>query len=116
MTDATRQQPILLYDGQCALCLRSVALIRRMLPNQPELQAFQTADLDALGVSRAEASHAIQWVEPSGRVSAAHVAVARLLIFNGGLWRALGHVMFVPPVSLIAAAAYRMVAWGRRYF
>ena len=115
MTDPARR-PILLYDGDCALCRRTVDWIRRTLPVQPDLRPFQNADLAALGVSRAEASRSIQWIEPSGRVSAAHVAAARLLVYNGGRWALLGRLMFVPPVAWIAAAAYRFVAWGRRYF
>ena len=109
-------RPTLLYDGECALCRRTVEWIRRTLPVQPDLQPFQSVDLDAFGVSRAEASRSIQWIEPSGRVSAAHVAAARLLIYNGWPWALLGRLMFLPPLSWLAAAAYRLVAWGRRYF
>lgn len=113
MSDFAR--PILLYDGNCALCRRAVDWIRRTLPVQPDLQPFQDADLASLGVAEAEASHSIQWIEPSGRISAGHVAAARLLIHNGGRWAVLGRVMLVPPVSFVAAAVYRLVAWGRRY-
>ncbi len=116
MPEGGRERPLLLYDGDCALCRRTVDWIRRTLPVQPELQPFQDARLDAVGVSRAEASRSIQWIEPSGRVSAGHEAAARLLILNGGGWGILGRLMLVPPVSLVAAAAYRLVAWGRRYF
>ena len=110
-----RTRPVLLYDGDCALCRRCIDWIRRTFPVQPELQALQEADLGGLGVSRAEASRSIQWIEPSGRVSAAHVAAARLLIANGGGWALLGRLVFVPPASLVAAGLYRLVAWGRRY-
>ncbi len=116
MPEADREQPLLLYDGNCALCRGTIDWIRRMLPVLPDVQPFQETDLGALGVSRAEASRSIQWIEPSGRVSAAHVAAARLLVYNGGGWALLGRLMFVPPVAWIAAAAYRFVAWGRRYF
>lgn len=108
-------RPVLLYDGNCAICLRCVNWIRRTLPVQPEIQPFQDADLAALGVTWAEASHSVQWIEPSGRISAGHVAAARLLIANGGAWSALGHLMLTPPVSWVAAAVYRLVAWGRRF-
>src|SRR5688500_549492 len=102
MPEAPRM-PILLYDGDCALCRRAIDWIRGNLPVQPEVQAFQAADLAVLGVSRAEATRAIQWIEPSGRVSAAHVAAARLLILNGGRWALLGRLVLVPPTSWVAA-------------
>lgn len=115
MVDGERR-PILLYDGDCALCRRCADWIRRTMPVQPELQPFQEADLAGLGVSRAEASRSIQWIESSGRVSAGHIAAARLLISNGGGWAVLGRIMFIPPASWVAAAIYRLTAWGRRYF
>jgi predicted DCC family thiol-disulfide oxidoreductase YuxK len=110
-----RSQPILLYDGDCAFCRRCIDWIRRTLPRLPELQPFQEADLAGLAVSRSEASRSIQWIEPSGRVSAAHVAAARLLVFSGGGWALLGRLFLVPPVSWVAAGTYRFTAWARRY-
>jgi predicted DCC family thiol-disulfide oxidoreductase YuxK len=110
-----RPAPVLVYDGACRLCRRSVGWLRRALPRQPDVVAYQDADLAALGLSTAEAEHSVQWVEPSGRVAAGHVAVARLLLWAGGRWRVLGALMLVPPVSWLAAGAYRLVAHARRY-
>jgi predicted DCC family thiol-disulfide oxidoreductase YuxK len=110
-----RERPVLLYDGECAFCTRTVRWLQKHLPVQPDLQPWQGADLAALGVAEAEASHSVQWVEPSGRVSGGATAVARLLVSNGGGWAALGRLMLVPPVSWLAAAAYRVVARYRRH-
>ena len=115
VSERISSRPVLLYDGDCAICRRAVDWVRRTLPVQPDVQAFQSADLLALGVSRAEASRAIQWIEPSGRVSAGHFAAARLLVSNGPPWSLVGWLMFVPPVSWVAAGLYRLMAWGRRY-
>jgi len=110
-----RERPILLYDGECPVCKRSVRWLQKHLPVQPDLQPWQGADLAALGVAEAEASHSVQWVEPSGRVSGGATGVARLLVSNGGGWALLGRVMLVPPVSWLAAAVYRLVAKYRRH-
>lgn len=110
-----RDRPILLYDGECAFCMRSVRWLQKHLPVQPDLQPWQDIDLAALGVAEAEAEHSVQWVEPSGRVSGGATAVARLLASNGGGWAFLGRLMLVPPVSWLAAGVYRLVAKYRRY-
>jgi len=108
-----RERPVLLYDGDCSFCTLSVQWVERHLPVLPDLQPWQDADLTALGVTEAEASHSVQWIEPSGRVSSGATAVARLLVDNGGVWSALGRLMLVPPASWLAAAAYRVVATFR---
>jgi predicted DCC family thiol-disulfide oxidoreductase YuxK len=110
-----RERPVLLYDGECALCRRSIRWLQKHLPVQPDLQPWQGADLAALGVAEAEASHSVQWVEPSGRVSGGATAVARLLVSNGGRWAVLGRLMLVPPASWVAAAIYWLVAKYRRH-
>ena len=48
-------------------------------------------------------------------MSGGAVAVARLLVSNGGGWAVLGRLMQVPPVSWLAAVAYRLVAKYRRH-
>jgi predicted DCC family thiol-disulfide oxidoreductase YuxK len=104
---------LLVYDGDCGFCTRCVEWALARLPYRPAVVAWQHADLGGLGVTRAEAEHSVLWVEPSGRVSSGHVAVARLLVASGGAWALLGRLAMVPPVSWIAAAAYRLVAVNR---
>jgi predicted DCC family thiol-disulfide oxidoreductase YuxK len=109
------ERPILLYDGECAFCMRTVRWLQKHLPVQPELAPWQGADLLGLGIAEAEASRSVQWIEPFGRVSSGATAVARLLVSNGGRWAVLGRLMLVPPVSWLAAAAYGLVARYRRH-
>jgi len=108
-----RERPVLLYDGDCSFCTLSVQWVERHLPVLPDLQPWQVADLTALGVTEAEATHSVQWVEPSGRVSSGAAAVAWLLVASGGGWSVLGRLMLVPPVSWLAAGLYRLVATFR---
>jgi predicted DCC family thiol-disulfide oxidoreductase YuxK len=110
-----RSRPVLLYDGACRFCRRSVEWIRRRLPVAVDAEPFQQADLAAYGVTRAEAEHSVQWIEPSGRVSSGHVAVARLLIATGGAWALLGRLLLLPPFSWVAAVGYRLVSAVRKY-
>lgn len=83
------------------------------LPYRAQVEAWQFADLASLGVTQAEAEHSVLWVEPHGRVSSAAAAIARLLLACGALWAVLGRIMLLPPVSIVAAAVYRLVALNR---
>jgi len=108
-----RDRPVLIYDGDCSFCTLCVSWMECHLPFQPDIVAWQFADLPSLGVTEAEAAHSVQWVEPAGRVSSGATAVARLLVACGGLWAALGRLALVPPVSWVAAGIYRLVADNR---
>ncbi|HSR24334.1 MAG TPA: DCC1-like thiol-disulfide oxidoreductase family protein [Candidatus Eisenbacteria bacterium] len=114
MSDA-RQGSVLLYDGECSFCIRSVEWARARLPIRLDARPWQDAELASFGLTEAEARHAVQWVEPSGRLSAGHTAVGRLLVAAGGGWALLGRLALVPPASWVAAGVYRLVAATRRY-
>ena len=75
--------------------------------------AWQFADLDALGVTQAEAEEAVQWVAPGRPVAAGPAAIARLLVDAGSFWRPLGRLLDLPPVRWAAWPVYRLVARNR---
>jgi predicted DCC family thiol-disulfide oxidoreductase YuxK len=103
----------LVYDGDCAFCTRCVQWMERWVPVRLRVVPWQWADLPALGVTQAQAEHAVQLVEPGGRRTAGAAAIARLLVHAGGAWALLGALMRVPPVSWLAAGLYRLIAINR---
>lgn len=107
-----RTRPVLVYDGDCGFCTRCVRVVERIHANA-DIVAWQFADLDDLGLTQAEASDAVQWVEPDGTVRGGHEAVAAILMNSGRLWRPFGRVMLLPGVSWLAARVYRLVAHNR---
>jgi predicted DCC family thiol-disulfide oxidoreductase YuxK len=106
-------RPVLVYDGDCGFCTTCVRFVERRLRSRARIVAWQHADLAALGVTRAAAERAVQWVAPDGRVSRGAAAVGRLLVDSGWPWRLLGYPMFTPPVSWLAELVYRVVAANR---
>ena len=108
-----RVDATLVYDGDCAFCTRSVAVMPRLRLARPTVVAWQHADLPALGLTPAQCEQAVQWVAPDGRVDSGAQAVARLLLASGGLWALLGALLRVPPASWVAAVLYRWVAANR---
>ncbi|WP_020577732.1 polyprenol phosphomannose-dependent alpha 1,6 mannosyltransferase MptB [Actinopolymorpha alba] len=106
-------RPVLLYDGDCAFCTRSVRLIERWIRPSAALEPWQFADLDALGTTRARAEYEVLWVRRDRRVDGGAQAVARLLIHAGGGWALLGWSLRVPPIRWLAHLVYRLVANNR---
>jgi predicted DCC family thiol-disulfide oxidoreductase YuxK len=98
------------YDGDCGFCVRSLQWAQDHLRYQPHAVDLHTADLDGLGIRRADAERAVQWVEPDGSVVAGAQAVGRWWWRSGGMWRVPGVLCLVPPTSWVASLCYRAVA------
>ncbi|HEX5945454.1 MAG TPA: DUF393 domain-containing protein [Acidimicrobiales bacterium] len=119
-TAAQLERPVFLYDGDCSFCSTCADFIERRIPADADVQAWQFADLDALGVTQAEAEDAVIWV-PAGDGAAGSAAptkagpeaIARLLIEAGSFWRPLGWVLDLPPVRWAAWPIYRLISRNR---
>ena len=105
----------LIYDGDCAFCLRCVQWMQKHFTRVPQIVAWQQADLAALGVTAEQCQIAVQWVSAdSTRILSAHKAVARVCKDAGGLITVAGWLMSMPVVSPIAGVVYRWVARNRQ--
>ncbi len=105
---------LLIYDGDCGFCTRTAAWIRRRLPAGYEVQASQRlADLERLGLTRAQVHDAAYWIDPDGTRHPAHLAIARSLEAAGGVLRLAGRVMTVWPIERLAGWVYRVIARNR---
>lgn len=111
---------MLLYDGSCGLCARSVQFV---LQHEGAPHSLRFATLQGPHGRRALAAHpalagvdSVVWVEPSGdgngRVLVRSDAVLAVLDYLGGRWRWLARIgRLVPRVS--RDALYRVVAHNR---
>lgn len=108
--------PILIYDGDCAFCTRSVELGRRWIDRKGRyaIRAWQQASPGAYGLTVQDCVDAAQFVDEAGRAHAGHLAIAAALTHGAPGWRPLGHLLRMPGVSALAARVYRWVA-GHRY-
>lgn len=113
-TAAPPGRPVFLYDGDCSFCTTCAQFIERRIPTSAEVTPWQFADLDALGVTQAEAEEAVIWVPRGGGATAAGpVAIARLLVDAGSFWRPLGWVLGLAPVRWVAWPLYRLISRNR---
>lgn len=106
------QRPVLVYDGDCGFCTKSVRLAERM-PTRCEIVAWQHADLAALGTTQERAEQEVLWVATDGRVYGGADAVAMLLRDCGGLYALLGTGLRLPVVRSVARRLYQVIADNR---
>lgn len=114
MREGARVRPVLVYDGDCGICTKCVGFVERHLTEDVDIIAFQHADLAGLGLTADQCEAAVQWVQPDGRTSAAHLAVGDLLKASGWRWRPFAFLAQTRPFSWVAAAAYRWIATNRQ--
>jgi len=105
-SEAAIRRPVLVFDGDCAFCTSSAHLLERIGP-EAEIVAWQLADLDELGITAAQATEAVRWVEADGRVRSGHEAIAAALRTAGWPWRIAGRLILLPGISALAAVTYR---------
>ncbi|WP_406688774.1 DUF393 domain-containing protein [Saccharopolyspora sp. ID03-671] len=105
-------RPVLIYDGDCGFCTRSVRIAVR-LPVRMRVQPWQEADLDELGTDESRARREVLWVDTAGRVSGGAEAVAALLKSSRVPWPVLGHLASAPLIRTLAARTYRWIADNR---
>jgi predicted DCC family thiol-disulfide oxidoreductase YuxK len=109
---STREQPVLVFDGDCAFCTNCASFLKRIGPDA-EIVPWQFADLADLGITAEQATEAVQWVEPGGTVRSGHEAIGAVLGRTGLPWWVLGRAILLPGVSWLAGKVYGLVARNR---
>ncbi len=102
--------PTLVFDGDCAFCTTTAHWMRDRLPAEVVVVPWQRADLTALGLTEDQTRRAAWWVDDDGRTAGGHQAVGRAAATAGGWWQPVAWACQVPPLSWLAAVAYRLVA------
>lgn len=105
--------PLVVFDGDCGFCTRSIEWGRRRIARMPAAVPYQRADLVALGLTVEACRTAVQFVDAAGRVSAGERAVAGLLRSAGLPWSPIGAVLSAPGIRPVAGLVYRWVARNR---
>ena len=106
-------RPLLVFDGDCAFCTRSVRFVEKRIRRHPDIRSWQSLDLDSFGLSQAECEEAVQWIGPAGERASAHVAVARTLVHGGKGRAVLGRILLAPGIKVVAGLVYRWIARNR---
>ncbi|MFJ8997781.1 thiol-disulfide oxidoreductase DCC family protein [Streptomyces sp. NPDC102359] len=107
-------QPILLFDGDCGFCSRTIEVVQRTVRPRVQFVPWQHADLTALKVTEDRANREVIWVSPvGGKVYGGQRALSAVLMSGRKRWWWLGFVLLMPPVNWMARGVYRVVAKNR---
>lgn len=89
--------------------------MQKHMRNTPHVVAWQQTDVQALGLTEAQCSEAVQWVSADGKTNrSGHLAVAQLARDSGEWWRFVGYLIPLPVITQIGAMVYRKIANSRR--
>ena len=102
--------PLLIFDGDCAFCTTSAQWIEHRLPASAHVEPWQRLDLARFGLTEHDVTTAAYWVDERGRTYRGDAGIAKALVAAGGVWKPIGWLIQVPPISLLAAVGYRLVA------
>lgn len=112
---ARAETPALIYDGECGLCRRAVALVRRW-DRERRLRYIPFQDEEAtreFGLALPALAAAMHLVLPDGRVFAGADAVPELgRLLPGKRWWVWGFA--APGVRRLARRVYARIARNRR--
>lgn len=108
-----RDEPVLVYDGDCGFCHYGVTHIaaRWRLPGR--LLPWQSADLGSLGLDEADVRARIWYLAPASAPVGGAAAVAAWLAGGGWRTRVIAGLLRAPGMRSLAEVAYQVVARNR---
>jgi predicted DCC family thiol-disulfide oxidoreductase YuxK len=110
------KQGIFIFDGACGVCTASVQWVqRRDVAGRLACLPYQTADLDSIspGLTEEMANRAAYFVRGDGHRFRGARAVFEALRRLPGVWKLVGTVGALAPVSLLCEPVYRLFAANR---
>ncbi len=107
------EQALIVFDGTCGFCRHTVHRLaaRWHLSGRPV--PWQTADLDALGLSQQQARARMWYAEPGAAPAGGAAAFAAWLATGDRTARLIAAILRASGVRIAAEALYRVVARGR---
>lgn len=105
--------PLLIFDGDCGFCTASVHVIERFIRPNCQIAPWQHTDIATFGISEAECTEAVQFVDADARVTSGSRAVMAMLKVAPQPWPLVGAIGDLPGIAFVADKAYRWIAKNR---
>jgi predicted DCC family thiol-disulfide oxidoreductase YuxK len=106
------ERPLLVWDGDCGFCRRSVEHLRLIAGDRLAFEPYQTAHVRFPEIPKESFGEAVHLVEPDGHVSRGAEAVFRALALGGRSLSLLAY-RFLPGFAAVSEWGYRQVATHR---
>ena len=110
---SARLPAVIIYDGECGFCAHWIGWLDARLGSPVRPAPSSSDNLNAYGISRADADQAVQWAAGDKRAAGARAVAAWLQTSRKRRWRLLGDFIAARPIAPIAEAVYRLVARNR---
>ncbi len=105
-------RPLLVYDGECGLCLRLVRWLRRLsVPGSLDLKPYQELPLSPL--RQRLAPRTVLLVTPDGSMAIRGAAVLSALTLALPRWRPVWQLLRLPPLRQVIDLGYCWIARNR---
>jgi len=104
---------VLLYDGDCGFCSRSVSWLERHKLLGVPARTWQSRPDDELPVPIERLEHEVVLAGGSGPILGGADALAAVVRRSNSPWRFIGSALALPPVRPVARLVYRAVARNR---
>ncbi len=82
--------PLLIFDGDCGFCTASVNVIRRFIRPRCDIEPWQRTDITAFGLTEADCTEAVQFVDADEGVTSGSRAVMAMLRTAPQPWPLVG--------------------------
>lgn len=106
--------PVLLFDGDCAFCSTSARWLDARVPTPTALEPWQWTELEPLGTSVDEVEAAVVFVDVRLQRTHGPEGISDYLRSStSAFWRALGRLLALRLVLLVAWPVYRWIARNR---
>ena len=106
-------EPIFLFDGDCAFCSSSIRLMTKVVSQHPEIQPYQWIQLNKYGIKKEDCIKAVQFYKNEEKVYSGSQAFAQFLILSNYPWKIIGFLLEFPIVNWISKLLYGFVARNR---
>ncbi|MGM0557428.1 MAG: lipase maturation factor family protein [Myxococcota bacterium] len=104
------ERPLLVWDGTCGFCRRSVEVLRDHVGDAVDIETYQDVHEQFDDVDESDFANAVHLFEPDGRYYTAAEAIFRALDKGPGSSMLLWLYLYVPGFAAIMEVGYRWVA------
>ena len=106
--------PFFIFDGDCGFCRKWAAWLRKRLPADTLMVAFQQIDdLAAFGLTPSAVRTASYWIDTDGTAHGGAGSFAYALRGTGLPWAPFAALLRAPVVRIVARLAYEVIARNR---
>ncbi len=109
-------KPVLIYDGQCPFCVRSVEWMQKQVGDTLQFLPYQVSQSRFPEIPLEDFQRAVQLINLEGEVFEGAQAVFRALAFNARFQFLLKAYKSIPGFAWFSEWGYRFIAKYRGFF